>query len=285
MYQYTIGLYEKAMPSTLSWIEKLAMAKNAGYDFLEISIDETDEKLQRLKMPSSERLRLLQMMYQCAIPIRTMCLSGHRKYPLGSVDHKTRQRSLEIMEDAISFAADIGVRIIQLAGYDVYYDESTEKSRELFFDGLMQSVEMAASKSVILAFETMETEFMNTVEKAMYYVKKINSPYLLVYPDCGNLTNAAKVYKKSEIDDLRRGRGSIAALHLKETAPGKFREIPYGTGHVNFRSFIKTAKELAVGVFVTEFWYTGEEDYLTTIKNAKNFIDTQFNNTIQILKN
>jgi len=182
------------------------------------------------------------------------------------------------MEDAVNFAADIGVRIIQLAGYDVYYVASTEKSRALFFDGLMQSVEMAAAKGVILAFETMETEFMNTVEKAMYYVKNINSPYLLVYPDCGNLTNAAKVYKKSEIDDLRTGCGSIAALHLKETVPGKFREIPYGTGHVNFGSFIKTAKELAVAVFVTEFWHTGEADYLAAIKKAKRFIDAQFNN-------
>ena len=40
MKQYAIGLYEKAMPPTLSWREKLAFAKEAGYDFVEISIDE-----------------------------------------------------------------------------------------------------------------------------------------------------------------------------------------------------------------------------------------------------
>ena len=38
---YTLGLYEKAMPSDLSWKEKLEAAKAAGFDFVEISIDET----------------------------------------------------------------------------------------------------------------------------------------------------------------------------------------------------------------------------------------------------
>ena len=44
---YTLGLYEKAMPKDLSWKEKMLAAKGAGFDFIEISIDETDEKLAR----------------------------------------------------------------------------------------------------------------------------------------------------------------------------------------------------------------------------------------------
>ena len=31
--EYSIGLYEKAMPDTLSWKEKFLAAKEAGYDF------------------------------------------------------------------------------------------------------------------------------------------------------------------------------------------------------------------------------------------------------------
>ena len=47
------------------------------------------------------------------------------------------------------------------------------------------------SKRNNLGFETMETPFMDTVEKSMEYVNKINSPYLGVYPDIGNLKNAS----------------------------------------------------------------------------------------------
>ena len=45
--RYTLGLYEKAMPE-LSWPEKLRIAKEAGYDFVEISIDATEGKIARV---------------------------------------------------------------------------------------------------------------------------------------------------------------------------------------------------------------------------------------------
>ena len=44
MKKYSLGLYEKAMPGTLNWKEKLETAKEAGYDFVEISIDATEER-------------------------------------------------------------------------------------------------------------------------------------------------------------------------------------------------------------------------------------------------
>ena len=91
MKAYSIGLYEKAMPNTLTWKEKLEAAKEAGYDFqLEISIDETDAKLARLDWTKEERLELVKTMYEVGLPIRSMCLSGSRKYPLGSSDPATR---------------------------------------------------------------------------------------------------------------------------------------------------------------------------------------------------
>ena len=266
--KYTLGLYEKAMPNFLSWEEKLKAAKEVGYDFVEISIDETDEKLSRLLMSEEERKELVLLMKKIGIPIRTMCLSGHRKYPMGSHDEKIRCRSMEIMEQAIQLADDLGIRIIQLAGYDVYYEEGDEQTREMFLSNLQKSVEMAAAKGIVLGFETMETEFMNTVEKAMYYVHQVNSIYLGVYPDIGNITNAAVAKGNDVLEDLDTGKGHLVAMHLKETVPGKFREIPYGTGHVNFEQGIKKAWELGVRRFVTEFWYVGNENWKQGLVDA-----------------
>ena len=184
MKKFEIGLYEKSMPNSLTFKEKLLCTKECGFDFLEISIDETDEKLSRLDMDKSDRLSLINDMYESGIYIRTMCLSGHRKYPLGSINEKIREKSLNIMQKAINLADDLGIRIIQLAGYDVYYEDSTEETKKYFEKNLRKCVDMASEKGIILAFETMETEFMNTIQKAMYYVNKIDSPYLQVYPDC-----------------------------------------------------------------------------------------------------
>ena len=261
MKAYTLGLYEKAMPSDLSWREKLTAAKQAGFDFLEISIDETDAKLSRLDMSQEERAGLLSMMSGVGLPIRTMCLSGHRKYPLGSNDPEICKRGMEIMEKAIILAEDLGVRIIQLAGYDVYYEEGSEETRARFEENLKKATDMSAKAGVVMGFETMETEFMNTVEKAMKYVNIVNSSYLNVYPDLGNITNAAVSYGTDVLQDLETGRGHLCAMHLKETVPGKFREIPFGTGHVNFEAGIQKAWELGIRKFVTEFWYIGNEKW------------------------
>ena len=261
MKTYSIGLYEKAMPSNLTWEEKILAAKKAGYDFIEISIDETDEKLKRLDMTKDERIGLVSLMQILDMPIRTMCLSGHRKYPLGSNDPNIRKKGIEIMEKALQLADDLGVRIIQLAGYDVYYEESNKNTQGYFLKNLKKISEMAAAKGILMGFETMETEFMNTVEKAMSYVKQIDSVYLNVYPDLGNITNAVTDKNQSVDKDLETGKGRLVAMHLKETVPGKFREIPFGTGHVDFENGIKKAWELGVRKYVTEFWYTGSESW------------------------
>ena len=269
MKAYTLGLYEKAMPKELTWREKLTAAKEAGYDYVEISIDETDEKLARLDMSREERTELVSLMAEIGVPIRTMCLSGHRKYPLGSNDPEVCARGMEIMEKAIALAEDLGVRIIQLAGYDVYYEESSEETKQRFEENLKKSVLMAARAGVLLGFETMETEFMNTVEKAMKYVNIVDSTYLNVYPDSGNITNAAVSYGTDVLEDLRSGKGHLVALHLKETVPGKFREIPFGTGHVNFKDMIHTAWELGIRKYVTEFWYTGNPEWKKDLDFAR----------------
>ena len=268
MKGYTLGLYEKAMPGSLTWKEKLLAAKSAGYDFVEISIDETDEKLSRLEMTSQERLELVRLMAETGIPIRTMCLSGHRKYPLGSSDPQVCGRGMEIMQKAIQLADDLGVRIIQLAGYDVYYEESSRETKKRFLTNLKKAVNMAERTGVLLGFETMENEFMNTVEKAMKYVTLVGSSYLNVYPDIGNITNAAHTYKTDVLEDLYIGKGHLVAMHLKETVPGRFREIPYGTGHVDFENAVHTAWELGIRKYVTEFWYTGSDTWAEDLKSA-----------------
>ena len=114
---------------------------------------------------------------------------------------------------------------------------------------------LAARQGTVIGFETMENEFMNTVEKGMTWVRRFASPYVQLYPDIGNTTNAAVLHGGDPLADLRLGKGHVVAFHLKETRPGHFREIPYGEGHVDFAGAIDTAWALGVRRYVTEFWY------------------------------
>lgn len=269
---YRLGMYEKSMPKTLSWKEKLTICKESGFDWLEISIDETDDKLSRLDWSQEERDELKHAIMETGVPIHSMCLSGHRKYPLGDLDESTQKRSLEIMEKAILLAQDLGIRMIQLAGYDVYYKEGTPQTKQMFINNLFNVTNMAAKFGIVMGFETMETPFMDTVNKAMYYVEKVNNPYLQIYPDIGNLTNAEKIYGTSVIDDLKTGNGHIIAAHLKETIPGHYREITFGTGHTDYVNDIQCLKDMGVRMFTGEFWYTGQDNWLGICKHAATFL-------------
>ena len=255
MGEIRLGLYEKAMPPELTWSERLEGARRAGYDFMEISIDETDGRLSRLDWTRAERDALRRAVSEAGLPVRTMCLSGHRKYPLGSRDSQVRARGVEIFEKAVEFADVFGIRIIQLAGYDVYYEESGEDTRDWFAENLEKGVRYAAKNGVLTGFETMETPFMDTVGKAMAYVRQIDSPYLGVYPDLGNLSNAAALYGHDLYEDIESGRGHIQAMHLKDTRPGIYRDLDFGDGHVDFKSGAKAALQQGVRLFVTELWH------------------------------
>ena len=276
MKKYLLGLYEKSMPGTLSWTEKLLAAKRAGFDYVEMSIDETEAKLTRLEMRAEELTELRAAMLSTGLPIRSICLSGHRKFPLGCPDPDKQKRSLEIMEKAIALAAALGVRTIQLAGYDVYYEEGTEQTRQDFVRNLRKCAEMAAEEGILLGFETMETAFMDNVKKAMHYVQAVDSPYLGVYPDAGNITNAALLYHEDVLADMETGRGHLAAVHLKEALPGKYREIPFGTGHVDFDKIVRKSWELGVRRYVAEFWYKEGSDWQQELQKANDFMREKF---------
>lgn len=272
MERYLLGLYEKSMPSTLTLQEKLEQTKKSGFDYMELSIDETDEKLSRLIWSDDEIRVLRTAVDKTGIPIKSICLSGHRRFPLGDPDPTIQQKSLEIMHNAISLATKLGVRIIQIAGYDVYYKPSSEETRANFRRNLLLSAQIAAREGVVLAFETMETEFINTVAKATKWVNEIGSPYLQVYPDIGNITNAAMLYGNSVLEDLSSGHGHLAAVHLKETKPGVFREVPYGAGYVNFPAAAAKAMRLGVSMYVGEFWYTGEKNWFEMLQKSNAFL-------------
>lgn len=272
MSKYLLGLYEKAIPEEYGWKERLEIAKKAGFDFLEISMDETDTRLKRLEWRQDERRELVDIMFETGMPILTMCLSGHRKYPLGSHDKAVRDRSLDIMEKAIVLAGDLGIRIVQLAGYDVYYEEGDEETRAYFLENLKKSVHLAAKHGVALGFETMETPFMDTISKAMAYVNQVQSPYLGVYPDLGNLTNACHLYGLSVNEEIASGRGHLMAMHLKDTVEGVYRNMEFGEGRVDFKEGIKKALETGVRLFNAECWYTGKSDWQDNLKKGNAYL-------------
>lgn len=268
-----LGLYEKALPKTSSWYERLSQAKGLGFDFVEMSIDESDERLARLDWTKAQRKEVRDASFELEMPILSMCLSAHRRYPLGSSDRLKQAESLDIMEKAVDLAVDLGIRSIQLAGYDVYYEPKSVETRHNFIGNLKKCVAIAANKSVVLAIEVMDDPFINSISKFLAIKSQIQSPYLQVYPDLGNLS----AWSENDVGyELEQGIGAISQIHLKDTRAvtnqfaGQFKDVAFGTGCVDFVGCLKTLKRLHYsGSFVIEMWSETSALPLVEVAQAK----------------
>lgn len=246
-----VGLYEKALPLDLSWEERLKTAAKAGYDFIDISIDESDSRLARLDWPASERGALRQAIFNTGLPIMTMCLSAHRKYPLGSHSPEVRRRGLDILRKAIEFAGDIGLRIVQVMGYDVFYEPSDEGTKARFIEGIQQGVRWAGEAGVMLGLENVDNPFLESLDKGLRLVRELNSPWFRLYPDMGNL--AAAGYHPP--DELSLATGHLVAIHVKDALPGIIRGVPFEEGIVPFvETFHALARTGFWGPMAVEMW-------------------------------
>ena len=267
--QVPLGIYEKALPAGEGWLERLMLAKKLGFDFVEMSVDETDGRLARLDWNREERLALVSAVAETGVRVPSMCLSAHRRFPLGSEDDAVRDQGLDIMRKAIKFAQDVGIRVIQLAGYDVYYQDANDETRRRFRDGLKESVEMASRAQVTLAMEIMDYPLMNSISKALGYAHYLNNPWFQLYPDIGNLS----AWDNDVQMELQAGIGHIVAVHVKDTRPGVFKNVPFGTGVVDFEQCFKTLKQSGYcGPYLIEMWSETSESPETDVANARDWV-------------
>lgn len=264
----TLGIYEKAFPATSTWAERLELTARAGFNFLEISIDESDQRLERLNWGKERRSELRALIHATGTSIMSMCLSAHRKYPMGSLSDRTRSQGLDLMEKAIDLALDLGARIVLVPGYDVFYEPSTDRTRQRFLEGLRQAVEWASCTGLMLALENTD-RCLTSVNQTVWYVNEIQNPWLQLYCDIGNL----HALEFDVLSEIRQGAGHIAGLHVKDTRPGEFRNVPFGEGTLPFVPIFQQLWETNFcGPIMLEIWDNPATDSYEMISEAREWV-------------
>ncbi|MEL6149496.1 MAG: L-ribulose-5-phosphate 3-epimerase [Chloroflexota bacterium] len=265
-----IGIYEKALPVDIDWHERLTLAAEAGFDFVEISCDESAERQARMDWSAAQKADLRHAIAESGTPVLTMCLSAHRRLALGSADDAIRQQGMDLFREAIHFCADVGIRTIQVAGYWDYYGEVDKDTERRYIDGVAQGTEWACRAGVMLGVETMEGEnVVDSITRAMYIVNLIDSPWFQVYPDLGNI--AAHGYDLNT--ELERGRGHIVGVHAKDSRPGEPRRVPFGEGVVPFaQAFARLASINYTGPVMIEMWNDNSPDSMQIIQQSRQWV-------------
>jgi predicted hexulose-6-phosphate isomerase len=263
-----VGLYEKALPAEWSWEERLAATAGAGYRYLEISMDETDGRLARLKEVAEQR-EIRRAIENSGVPILTMCLSAHRRFPLGSADPAFRERGYEIMRRAIDFSVYTGVRIVQVAGYDAYYEPHTTETISRYIEGLHLATNWASQAGVMLALENVDAPISASLHDSMKLVADMDSPWFQMYADMANV--AAEGF--DPCDELALCTGHLVAVHVKDGKPKVVRGVPYGTGIVPFEEVFRTLRGIDFyGPMTVEMWAQFAADPLDAARQARVFV-------------
>ena len=277
MQNNPLGIYEKALINgPINHL--LTQTKLLGFSFLELSIDESAPRLARLDWSTSDCQIIRRTMDETEIRIPSICLSGNRLYPLGSSNQETRKTGIQMVRRAIALADKLGVRIIQIAGYERYYEEATGENDKLYLDSLSLCLAEAARYCITLAVETMDTSFMSSISRFLWSKSQLpSSPWLSVYPDVGNIS-AQNTYPLHDLE-LGLASGDVAAIHIKDTlaqtctSKGQFRDVEFGEGCVDFPGFLKVLSRYNYcGPFVLEMW-NREQKSLDQAKNAKSWFE------------
>lgn len=264
------GIYEKALRPG-SFREMFRDAREAGYQAFELSIDATDRRLGRLEWGREEIREVWQAALEQDIRLLTMCLSGHKRFPLGSSDPETVKTGMKIMEKAICLGRRLGIRVIQLSGFDVYdQEERTPETRKRYVENIRRAVEMAERECVMLAIEPVEGNLL-AVKDTMQVIRQIDSSFLQIYPDVANINSLGI----DPVAELPYGRGHIAAVHMRDSLPGIYdATIPFGTGELDFDGVFRALDEIGyAGPLVVEMWNTERKEYREWIRQAREYME------------
>lgn len=263
-----LGVYEKAMDNRQTWQEKLILAKECGFDCLEMSVDATPQRMDRLYDTQTVH-QLCGAIEETGIPIHTMALTALRQYPLGSEDEPVRDKALELVRKAVDLSASCGIGVIHLAGYDEHGDKRNEHTDRRFRDGIRRCVDYATPRGVTLAIETMDTPYMGSCRNIIELCRAIGSEHLKCYVDIGNLTASSLDVE----EEISIAAGSIAGVHLKDTRPGIYRDILFGDGTVDFDACLQALKCSGYqGTMVAEMWSYDDPAFHSYLKQASAFL-------------
>lgn len=267
----TLGVYEKALAARPSWNDYFAQVKQAGFTFCDLSVDETPARFARLDWDADKREEVRLAAKHQGVQLGGICLSAHRKIMPGSRDASIRKQAKEVYRKGIDLAYDLGIHVVQVAGYFNYYEEHWDEARRYYVDALGEAGHFAAKRGILLGIENVDSNGLRSIPEALEVVEEISNPYVQLYPDIGNIAE----HGGDEREELDAAKGRMLAVHVKDVLPGQPRKIPFGKGIVNWKKALSTlAAQNWSGRMMLEMWNEDDSDALGTCISSRTVVST-----------
>lgn len=172
------GICVGSLPRNLSPEERFRLAKDAGFDGIEINTVDTDEESRKLKSIADS----------VGLEIPSIMNSAHWQFPLSSPDSEVRRKSVDGMKKSLASASIVGADTVLLVpavvNEQVCYEDAYATSQKEIRGNLAK---IAEEREIFIAIENVWNKFLLSPIEFSRYIDEIGSEYVAAYFDVGNI--------------------------------------------------------------------------------------------------
>lgn len=243
------GILLGMLPRNLSYAERCRLAREAGFEELEVgTVEDPAEAAEIKKAAETAGLRIHSVMNQ-----------AHWKYPLSAADPEVVERSIKGMETSIENArfwgADVVLLVPAVVNAETGYRQAWERSQRQ----IRRLLPLAEKHKIVIAVENVWNKFLLSPLEFARYVDEFQSPWVRAYFDVGNVV----LFGFPE-DWIRTLGSRIVRVHLKDF---RFRKrvaefVNLGEGDVNWPAVYQALAEIGYKGPATLELPGGDAEYL-----------------------
>ena len=243
------------LPENLGWKERFALAKDIGFDGIEMQTMEDQAAAEQVAHASQET----------GLVIHSVMNMAHWKYPISSPDPDVVRKSVAGMKTSLTNAALWKAEIVLLVPAVVNpatsYADAWARSTQVIKE---QLVPLADGFKVKIGIEEVWNKFLLSPLEFTRYIDEFRSPWIKAYMDVGNVV----LYGYPQ-DWIRTLGKRISRLHLKDfrvdRESGKFEWKNIGEGDIDWVEVRKAFADVGYDGWMTTEISGGDAAYLKDV--------------------
>ncbi len=240
------------LPKERPYAERFAMARDAGFDAIEMQTIGRDEEAAEIREAAQKT----------GLRIHSVMNMEHWQSPLSSSDPDVVTRSVRGMETSLKNAALWGADTVLLVPAVVdattRYKDAYSRSQRVIRERLLP---MARDLKIIIAIEEVWNKFLLSPLEFARYIDEFDSQWIRAYFDVGNVVMFAFPQ-----DWIRTLGPRIAKIHLKDfnfdRRNGRFTWKNIGEGDIDWVEVRRALGEIGYSGYVTTEVNGGDAAYL-----------------------
>ena len=249
------AVYVSMLPKELSYLDKFALAKQVGFEGIEIGTIAAEAEAAEIKDAAA----------RAGLKIHSVMNADHWKYPLSSTDAATVSKSVAGMETSLRNAklwgADTVLLVPAVVNPETAYKDAWTRSQKVIRERILP---LAQDLEVVIGIEEVWNKFLLSPLEMARYVDEFNSPWVKAYLDVGNM-----LFYGYPQDWVRTLGPRICKVHVKdfklERGKGTFAWKNLGEGDLDWVEVRKALGEIGYEGWVTTEIEGGDAAYLKDV--------------------